>query len=77
MDKFLECKEKVPGFESMQFGENISSKKQLSAGFTYGVIMNFSSHEAIDAYNQLNEHKEAQELQKPYVESVLVFDIQS
>lgn len=76
MDKFLECKERMPGFESMQFGENVSSKKHLGAGFKYGVIMNFSSQEDIDAYNKLEEHKDAQELQKPYVEDVLVFDIE-
>ncbi len=76
-DKFLECKKLLPGFESMQSGENISSKKHLSAGYTHAVIMNFRSNEDIDAYNSLNEHKESQELQKPHVKDVLVFDIKA
>ena len=75
MDKFNECKEKISGFKSIQFGENISSKKHLSQGFTYCVIMDFESQEDMLKYNNLNEHKEAQELQKPYLEDVLVFDI--
>ena len=39
--------------------------------------MNFRSNEDIDAYNSLNEHKESQELQKPHVKDVLVFDIKA
>ena len=76
-DKFFECREKLPGFESMQFGENISSKKHLGAGYTHAAIMNFRSKEDIDAYNSLDEHKEAQELQKPHVKDVLVLDIKA
>ena len=76
MNKFLECKEKLPEFVNMQHGSNVSAKKHLSKGFTYGVIMTFTNQEAIAKYNELDEHKEAQELQKPYLEEVLVFDIE-
>ncbi len=77
MNKFNECKEKLTGIKSIQHGENISSKTHLAHGFTYGVIMNFESQDDIIAYNNLDEHKEAQELQKSKVKEVLVFDIQS
>ncbi len=75
MDKFNECKEKISGLKSIQSGENISSKKHLSQGFTYCVIMTFESQDELLGYNKLDEHKEAQELQKPYVEEILVFDV--
>ncbi|MCK5177359.1 MAG: Dabb family protein, partial [Candidatus Aenigmarchaeota archaeon] len=39
------------------------------------VIMHFEKKEDIDNYGLLTEHKQAQELQKPCVEKVLVFDI--
>ena len=76
MNKFVECKDKLPEFINFQHGTNVSSKKQLCKGFTYGVIMTFENNEAITKYNNLEEHKEAQKLQEPYLEDVLVFDIQ-
>ncbi len=75
MEKFDECKEKLPGLKSIQHGENLSSKKHLAQGFTYGVIMGFESEEDIAAYNGTDEHREAQELQKSAVKEILVFDI--
>ena len=76
MNKFLECREKLLGFIDMQHGPNASTKRELSKGLTYGVIMTFTDKEAIAKYNELDEHKEAQQLQKPYVKEVLVFDIE-
>ena len=40
MDKFSDCKEKLTGLTSIEYGKNVSSKKHLSKGFTHGVIMN-------------------------------------
>ena len=75
VNKFLECKEKLAGFTSMDYGRNVSAKQELSKGFNYGVIMSFENEGVISLYNGLEEHKEAQQLQVPYVEEVLVFDI--
>lgn len=75
IDKFYECKNKVAGFKDIEYGENISEKKHLSRGFNYAVIMSFTDKATIEEYNKLDEHRDARELQKPYLEDILVFDI--
>lgn len=77
IEKFKECKNKIDGFLDIEYGVNVSDKKNLSEGFTFAVIMVFSDKKAIDAYNNLKEHQDAQELQKPYLDKVLVFDIKN
>ena len=76
MLKFEECKEKCEGFVDFVHGNNTSSKIHLSMGYDYGAIMIFSDSESIKVYNELPEHKEAQKLQKPFLEEVLVYDIE-
>jgi DNA primase len=76
IDKFLECKSKLAGFTAMDYGPNVSTKRDLGRGFNYGIIMSFRDAAAIAEYNTLEEHKQAQQLQAPYVEEVLVFDIE-
>jgi hypothetical protein len=73
--KFEICRNKLKGFIDLQHGENLSSKQQLSGGFNYGAIMTFENIDAISEYNKMKEHYEAQALQKPFLEEVLVFDI--
>jgi len=75
IDKFNDCKAQLNGFISLQHGKNISTKKHLSGNFNYCVIMSFNDLDSLNEYNTLKEHKEAQELQKPFLDEVLVFDI--
>ena len=75
MDLFKQCENKLSGLTKIEHGKNTSSKKHLDCGFNYCVIMHFEKKEDIDNYGLLTEHKQAQELQKPCVEKVLVFDI--
>lgn len=76
MLKFEECKNKLSGFLNFIHGRNTSIKTHLSKGFNYGAIMSFDNNESIMKYNELPEHKEAQELQKPFLEEVLVYNIE-
>ncbi len=73
--KFEFCKSRLDGFIEIQHGKNISIKQHLSGGFNYGAIMTFRDESAIAQYNTMKEHIDAQNIQKPYLEEVLVFDI--
>lgn len=76
IDRFIECKEKLSGITEVKYGENVSSKKHLSHGFTYGVIMYFKSWQDIGEYNVSEGHKNVLESQKGLVNDVLVFDVE-
>jgi len=62
MSKFEKCKNKINGFIDFIHGKNISSKVHLSMDYNYWVIMIFDDIESIKNYNNLPEHKEAQDL---------------
>ena len=72
---FNECKNKLNGITSLQFGKNVSLKKHLNHGFNYGLFMEFENEDVIKSYNNLDTHKKAQETMAQYQEDVLVFDI--
>ena len=76
IQKFNECKSILEGIIEIEFGENCSLKKHLNHGFNYGLFITFENIEVIKKYNELNEHKEAQEIMSKYQEDVLVFDIE-
>lgn len=76
VSKFAECKARVDGFTELHAGPNVSPKN-LGRGYKFAVVMTFTDQSALDEYNVLEEHREAQKLQEPWVEEVLVFDIES
>jgi len=76
LEKFNNCKNTLDGIIDIQFGDNCSLKKHLNHGFNYGLFMTFEDIEVIKKYNELEEHKKAQEIMKEYQEDVLVFDIE-
>lgn len=74
--KFNCCKEKLDGIIEINFGYNCSLKKHFDHGFNYGLFMTFENKETIIKYNELDEHKKAQEIMSKYQEDLLVFDIE-
>lgn len=76
IEKFNDCKEKLDGIIDINFSDNCSLKKHLNHGFNYGLFMTFENKEVIKRYNELDEHKKAQEIMSKYQEDLLVFDIE-
>ena len=64
------------GIISIDFGKNCSLKTHLDHGFNYGLFMIFENKETIKVYNELEEHKKAQEIMNEYQRDLLVFDIE-
>ncbi|MBQ3145244.1 MAG: Dabb family protein [Clostridia bacterium] len=76
ISNFNRCKEALENrLIEIEFGKNCSLKKEFDNGFEYGLFMTFKDETAIKDYNQLEFHKNAQEIMKPHQEKLLVFDI--
>ena len=76
LDGLNKLKEVLPGMLDVSGGYN-NSPEGKSSGFTYGFIVRFSDAAARDEYVPHPEHQKlAQELVRPIVDDVLVFDYQ-
>jgi hypothetical protein len=65
----------VPGIRHFAWGTN-SSPEGLGQGYTHGFLMIFESRAARDAYLPHPEHERVKAAIIPWVESVVVFDIE-
>ena len=74
LDGLNRLKETIPGMLDVSGGYN-NNPEGKSGGFTYGFIVRFSDAAARDGYVPHPEHQKlAQELVRPIVDDVLVFD---
>jgi len=73
MKKYRECEKLVN--VKIEAGENTSSKKELSGGFNFGMLMTFGGADDLVKYNTLQQHLDAKAIMAPYLKNTLVFDI--
>lgn len=77
LDGLKKLKEVIPGMLDVSGGYN-NSPEGKDAGFTYGFIVRFRNVAARDGYLPHPEHQKlAQNLVRPIVDDVLVFDYES
>ncbi len=68
----LSLAHRVPGIERIAAGANFSDR---SRGFTHGLVVRFTSREALDAYLPHPDHREVVERYiEPITEEVVVVD---
>lgn len=71
--KFLGMVDTVEGVNNVVWGKNTSTKGK-NKGYEYCMQMDLVDDEALDRYNNHDEHKAVKKLQKSIVEQKLVFD---
>jgi hypothetical protein len=74
LDGLIALKDKIPGIESVSGGDD-NSPEGKQHGFDWGFVMTFADADARDAYLPHPDHKAlGQQLLRPIVDDVLVFD---
>ena len=74
LDGLIALKAKISGIESVSGGDD-NSPEGKQHGFNWGVVMTFADADARDAYLPHPDHKAlGQQLLRPIVDDVLVFD---
>ena len=74
MDGLIALKDKISGIESVSGGDD-NSPEGKQHGFNWGFVMTFADADARDAYLPHPDHKVlGQQLLRPIVDDVLVFD---
>ncbi len=74
LDGLIALKDTISGIESVSGGDD-NSPEGKQHGFTWGFVMTFADADARDAYLPHPDHKVlGQQLLRPIVDDVLVFD---
>ena len=74
LDGLIALKDKISGIESISGGDD-NSPAGIQHGFNWGFVMTFADADARDAYLPPPDHKVlGQQLLRPIVDDVLVFD---
>ena len=74
LDGLIALKDKISGIESVSGGDD-NSPEGKQHGFNWGFVMTFADADARDAYLPHPDHKVlGQQLLRPIVDDVLVFD---
>ena len=74
LDGLIALKDKLSGIESVSGGDD-NSPEGKQHGFNWGFVMTFADADARDAYLPHPDHKAlGQQLLRPIVDDVLVFD---
>ena len=74
LDGLIALKDKISGIESVSGGDD-NSPEGKQHGFNWGFVMTFADADARDAYLPHPDHKAlGQQLLRPIVDDVLVFD---
>lgn len=70
---FLTIPERIPGIISVEWGEN-NSPENKNQGFSHCINMVFNNHFSRDSYLVHQEHVSLQELFRPFISDIIVFD---
>jgi hypothetical protein len=71
--RFVELKERVPGIDDLEWGEN-SSSEGLDHGHSHAFVLTFANPQARDAYLVHPDHAAFATWVQPFVSSVTVLD---